>query len=126
MADIQIVDSNGKVVSEEKSSPLVAPEPPESLVLPEIVTRAVGTALGLDKESEYGLYQDKLNTLIDYVKSQTQDLSPENVKWVIRSLELKLGTPPFSEKRINYVARYAYLLSEEKRIQDEKMKFEQA
>lgn len=66
---------------------------------------------------------DKLETLLEYVKSQSPDLSPENIRWTLRSLELKLGTPPIAEKRINYLARYAYLMSEKKQIDKELEKF---
>ena len=82
--------------------------------------RSIGIALGLEKESEFSKYADKIHTLLEYAKKESPDHTPENIKWVIRSLELKLGSPPFAEKRINHVARYAYLLSEESRIAKEK------
>lgn len=70
------------------------------------------------KRSDY-----KIQALIDYVKAHNKELSPDNIRWTLRSLELKLGTPPIAEKRIDYMARYAYLMSEKKAIDKELEKF---
>lgn len=120
--DIKVVDDAGQEVTPSA-------EPMESKqivggVFPELELKAVADVMGLEKESERGRYADKLNTLLEYAKGQTSDHSPENLKWIIRSLELKLGTPPLAEKRISYVARYAYLLREESRLAKEREGFE--
>ena len=121
--DIRIVTPDGKPV--EVSDVPVAPSPGITGSQPdELYQREVGRVLGLENESEFNKYQPNLKTLVDYAKSQTIDHSTENLKWVIRSLETKLGTPPFAEDRVKFITRYAWLLSEEKRINDEKKKFE--
>lgn len=86
----------------------------------EMLENAVLQAFDIDQKDR-GLYQDKINTLLSYAKSQGQEVTPANVKWIIRNLEMKLGSPPLSEKRINYVSRYAYLHGEKAKI-DREMK----
>jgi hypothetical protein len=118
-----------KIVGEEpvKSETQVI-EPVSKLsapVLPELQEKAIHQVMGFEKESETHLYKHDIQILLDYAKSQTKDHSPENLKWIIRSLELKLGTPPLAEKRIKWLARYAYLSMESKKIEDEKKQFEQ-
>jgi len=117
MAKIVIVDQKEPEVKEAPTSDISAP------VKPEIMKMAVEDAMGLESNEDKYRYKEKVETLLEYVKTQTQDWSPESVKWVIRSLELKLGTPPFSEKRINYVAQYAWLCMETQRLSEEKEKF---
>lgn len=90
----------------------------------ELYQREVGKSLGLENESDFNKYQSNLKTLVDYAKSQTTDHSPENLKWIVRSLNAKLGSPPFGEDRIKFISRYTYLLNESKRIDEEKKKFE--
>jgi hypothetical protein len=123
MTDIRIVDDKGI------EAPVTSPQPMkastvEGDVMTPLLERAIGNVLGLEKDSEFGRYQDKINTLLSYAKSQTDDHSPENLKWIIRSLEMKLGSPPLAEKRISFVARYAWLLQEESKLKKEKEAFE--
>lgn len=122
---IRQINENGNTSENKTKSEEITPQQLQGAALQEIQIKSVSQVLGIEKSSEISLYADKINTLIEYAKTQTKDLSPENLKWVIRSLELKLGTPPFSEKRISYVARYAYLLLEENKIKKEKQQFEQ-
>lgn len=118
--DIKIVDAP----EETPEKPIGQPKTVEGAQPDEIYQTAIGQVLGLENTSDVNKYSPQLKTLIEYAKTQTTDLSPESIKWVIRSLELKLGSPPFAEDRVKYVTRYAYLLNEEKRIKDEKGKFE--
>lgn len=83
----------------------------------DISLRAISQITG--NENEVSQYQSELKTLLDYAKTQTQDHSPENLKWVIRQLELKTGTPPFGEKAIKYLARFAFLSLEQRKINKE-------
>lgn len=117
MSQINVVGKEEPVKKEAPKEGISAP------VLPEIMKGAVEEAMGLESGEEKHRYNDKVDTLLEYVQTQTKDWSPESVKWVIRSLELKLGTPPFSEKRINYVAQYAWLCMETQRLSEEKEKF---
>jgi hypothetical protein len=122
--DIKIVGDTG--------SPIEAPR--EVITTPvnatggsqpdELYQREVGKLMGLENESDFNKYQPNLKTLVDYAKSQTTDHSPENLKWIVRSLNAKLGSPPFGEDRIKFISRYTYLLNESKRIDAEKKKFE--
>ncbi len=84
----------------------------------EIMRNAVAEALDMEPK-EAKQYKDKINTILDYAKNQTDELNPMKVKWIVRSIELKLGTPPLSEKRISQVSRYAYLNQEKERINSE-------
>lgn len=120
MSDITVVNDTGEV--EKAPQPMVS-EHLDGDYLGELEFKSIASVMGLERESELNLYKDKINTLLSYAKTQTDDPTPENLKWVIRSLELKLGTPPFAEKRINWVSRYAYLMTEEARILKEKEKF---
>lgn len=121
--DIKIVDGQGKPV-EEKPVTIGTPNQIVSSQPDELHQRGVGKVLGIENESEFNKYQPNLKTLVDFAKSQTTDHSPENIKWIIRSLEVKLGSPPLAEDRVKFISRYAWLLTEEKRISDEKKKFE--
>lgn len=121
--NIRDVSPEGEILPDKVEAPMES-KSVEGDVMTPILERAIGNVLGLEKDSEFGLHKDKIDTLLNYAKSQTKDHSPENLKWIIRSLELKLGSPPFAEKRINFVARYAYLLQEESKIKKEKEAFE--
>lgn len=67
--------------------------------------------------------KNKLDTLIEYAKMKTEDHSPEGLKWAIRQLGVKLGTPPLTERLIEYLHRFAYLELESRRIEEQKNKF---
>lgn len=121
--DIKIIDDSGQEAKVEQK-PTESEKNVSAPAIPELELKAMGQVLGMENDSELGRNEDRLQTLLDYAKSQTEDHSLENLKWVIRSLELKIGTPPFGEDRLAYVARYAYLLSEESSINKEKQKFE--
>lgn len=124
MAEIKIVDENGVEKAQEPKSELKSENNISSPVLPELQEKAIFQVVGLDDSNEQSAYRHKAQTLLEYAKSQTEDHSPENLKWIIRSLELKLGTPPLAEKRVNYLARYAWLEIEESKLKKEKLAFE--
>jgi hypothetical protein len=124
MADIKIVDASGKEVNTASKIDTETPQQISGPALPRLLEDSVAELMGIEDSAEKNRSIDKINTLIDYAKSQTKDHSPENIKWIIRSLELKLGTPPLAEKRINYVARYAYLMSEKSKLDKELMSFQ--
>jgi hypothetical protein len=114
------------IVGQEEPKEVEAPK--EGISAPvgeELIRSSVEQVMGLEESGDKHRYRDKVDTLIEYAKTQTKDWSPESIKWVIRSIELKLGTPPFSEKRINYVAQYAWLCMETQRLSEEKEKFTQ-
>lgn len=73
-------------------------------------------------EIEKGEYQDELETILEWAKSQTKSDEYTDLKWAIRDLSMRLGTPTHGD-RIKHLARFAYLDLEEKRIQKEKSSF---
>jgi len=87
-----------------------------------ILTDSIGKMFDL-KPSEMSRYKTKINTLIAYAKLKTDDHSPQGLKWAIRNLETKLGTPALGEKLINYLTRYAYLYLESKNLEKELGKY---
>lgn len=122
--DIKIVDGEGRSVksSEVPVSPPV--EPLEGIQSSEVEQREIGRVLGIENQSEFNKYQPNLKTLVEFAKTRTKDHSSQSLKWVIRDLESKLGTAPFAEDRVKFITRYAYLLMEEKKISEERKKFE--
>lgn len=121
--DIKIIGDAGQEV-QPATKQIQNPTGLEGGLPGELEQKAIGQVLGLENPSDLGKYTDNLKTLIQYAKSQTDDHSPESLKWVVRSLELKLNTPPFLEDKVKYIARYAWLLTEEKRLSSERQKFE--
>lgn len=120
--DIKIVNQSGEEIKPD-TTPLVSKHL-ESDALPEMEARAIGQVMGLETGTDISKNMDKINTILEWAKQQTEDHSLENLKWVVRNLELKLGSPPFLENRLTFLTRYAYLLTQEKKIQDEKKQFE--
>lgn len=123
--NIKVVDASGKEVNTSSKIDTEAPQQVSGPALPRLLEDSVAELLGIEDSAEKNRSMDKIQTLIEYAKSQTTDHSPENIKWAIRHLEIKLGTPPLAEKRINWLSRYAYLLSEKKKLDNELMSFEQ-
>jgi len=117
MADITVESSsenNQEVVSQNN---ITAP------VIPELETKAVADVMGLKDDSEAYQYKEKVQTLLDYVKTIQKNPSPEDIRYFIRKLEMEVGSPPLSEKKIVYLARYAWLKTEEGKLQKEKELF---
>jgi hypothetical protein len=85
----------------------------------ELQHKAIGQVLGIDDDSKLNRGESKLNTILEYVKSQTKDLSPENIKWVVREMTMRMGTPGRSESPIDYISRYCFLAMENKKINNE-------
>jgi hypothetical protein len=125
MADIRDVNDKGEVINApQETQPINKPDTIDGSIFPELEIKAIGSIMGLERDSELGQYKEKINTLIEYAKSQTTDHSLENLKQVIRHLQTKLGSPPIAEKLINYISRYAYLLNEEIRLKKQRETFE--
>lgn len=118
--DIKIVDQNQKEVINEVKEISTPPEIEQEGVM---LREQVGKTLFDFKPSEMASYKDKLNVLIDYAKTKTDDHSPDGIKWALRQLGMKLGTPPLGEKLINYLHIYAKLYLQGRRIEEEKNKF---
>ena len=117
--DIKVLDNQGEEVKQtEMKEPEFTPVPEG-----EIMLHSVGQMFDL-RPTEIPGFKSKINLLIDYAKSQTEDRSLEGIKWAIRSLQGKVGTPPLGEKWINYLSKYAYLKLEGIRLQQEAEQYE--
>lgn len=122
--DIKIVDENGKEPEVESVEKSVETSDKMEVVNPYgIEEMSIQQMLELDGDADKQKYTPEIKTLYNWVKTQTKDLSPENIKWTIRELQLKLGTPPFGEDRVKHLSRFAYLDMEGKRIEQEKKKY---
>lgn len=68
--------------------------------------------------------KEKLNLLIEYAKSITDDHTTEGLKWAIRALQGRVGTPPLGEKWLSYLSKYAYIKLESDKMQKEVERYE--
>lgn len=120
MADIRVIGEEGQQLTDQK----IEIKNPDALIIPDgvLLVEQVGQLFDL-KPSEVSQYKDKLGTLINYAKLKTDDHSPDGLKWALRSLGTKLGTPPLGEKLINYLHIYARLYLEGVRNKEERDKF---
>jgi len=104
--DIKIVDSTGAEVKQDQQE--IKPADTTPVKDGEIILQQVGQLFDF-KPAECQKYANKLRTLIDYAKTQTEDHTPEGLKWAIRSLQGKVGSPPLGQKWITYLTGYAHL-----------------
>lgn len=88
---------------------------------PEMInTIAVKQTLEIDRDNTD--YDEDVETLVRWAKEQTDSDDPQEIKWAIRDLRMRLGTPSYGDS-IKHLSRFAYLDSEEKRIKREKREF---
>lgn len=59
------------------------------------------------ERAEVGRLSPKLNTLLDWAKANTPE--GEDIRWTLRRLETRLGTPPMGRSKIDHMAEYAFL-----------------
>ena len=78
---------------------------------------AVKQVLEIDRDNTD--YDEDVETLVKWAKEQVDGDDPMELKWAIRDLRMRLGTPAFGDA-IKHLSRFAYLDSEEKRIKKEK------
>lgn len=118
MAEIKIINDQG-LPQEEPQAPVT---PNTVIADTDLMPERVGQMFDI-KPSEISKYKGKLETLIQYAKLKTDDHTPEGIKWALRSLGTKLGTPPLGEKLINYLHIYAKIYLQGKTIDEQKQKF---
>jgi hypothetical protein len=119
MSQIRQVDATGNVV--EETAQEIAASPTTEMAGGESEDfLAVAQVMNLD-EKERNNYKDEINTLIKWAKTQDDYKDTVNLKWILHSLQAKLGTPPLSERWITRASRYAYLDLESKRVESEKI-----
>lgn len=123
MGQIVVLDEAGKPKQEEHPKELVSENKVSSPVVQELQIEAVADVLSLEK-AEKNLYSEEIDMLLDYARSVSSDHSLDGLKWAIRDLEIKLGSTPLSEKKISYLSRYAYLLTQKTRTEQELKKFD--
>ena len=120
--NIKIVDQAGQEVVADKGQEV---KEGTGTVSPtgEIMFNSISQMFDL-KPNEAQSEKSRLTTIIEYAISKTDDHSPEGIKWAIRSLASKLGTPPLGEKMIPYLARYAYLQTNRAKLEKDIEKYE--
>lgn len=121
MAEIRDV-SNGEVV--EATKPL-NPQSKGVLDVPasDPLEAEVGQFFGLETESDKTRYEGKIKDVLAWAKSQTEDHSPENLKWVLRDLEFKMGSPALGEKMIDYLHSYVGLVKQKEEVESKLKKY---
>lgn len=75
----------------------------------------------LELERDDPKYNEDIDRLVRWAKSNGAKDYTE-IKWAIRDLQMRLGTPTFGD-HIKHLSRFAYLDLEEKRIKSEKEKY---
>ena len=119
--NITMVDQNGQEpVQEVREESKVVP-----VVLGGLVEQSVGQMFNL-RPDEITKQSDQINTLIEYAKIMSEDHTSEGIKWAIRSLQNKVGTPPLGQAWVPYLSQYAYLKIEEHNLKKEVEKYERA
>jgi len=118
---IKMVDPQGVEIKQEVKVPVTPPNvvPSEGSIEHQQVAQLFDLNL-----NELNGYKSKLNTLIDYAKSITDDHSPEGLKWAIRDLSFKVGTPPLGQKSIDYLTLYAHTRTKRDKLNKQLEKFE--
>lgn len=86
-------------------------------------TKMVARIFNLD-DKEISRYDSKIKDILDWAKSNAKGKTQEDLAWAIRSLETRTGTPPMGEKRISFLHRYIYLLSERDKLDSDISKYE--
>jgi len=112
MTNINDFDTSKKPVEKKEINASKNLSPPIEL---ELEPKALSDILGLTVEEERK-YRDKLDILLEWAKTKTDDHSLENLKWTVRELGFTLGSPPLGQKQVNWLAEYAFLEMESQKI----------
>lgn len=120
--NIRMVTPEGKVIEEtpETSQAIASSAATTISQEGEIDKTALSQVLGLENDSERSQYKDQLQTVLKWAKQEGYK-NPDDLKWMIRSLQTKLGTPPLTERWITRVARYAFLDMETQKMKEEQV-----
>lgn len=119
MNDIrQIID--GKIVQEPEPTPVVPSNPTlNGFSEGEADKVAVAQLMGLETDSDKLQYSDQIDDIIAWAKQEGYKDTSE-LKWIVRSLQDRLGSPPLTEKWVTRVARFAHLSLETQKLEAEK------
>lgn len=118
--DIKVVNDEEQEVSKETT------EPVETKILVDgepFIYNQLGQMFDM-LPSEVNMMKDKLEVILEYAKTQVTEQTMENIKWAIRDLSSKVGTPPLGEKLVNYLSKYAYLNLERINLEKDIKKYE--
>lgn len=121
MSQIKIVDPEGNEIEDTTPQEFV---PSDMVAVPRESILLDGIAKMFDLSPlEYSQDKHKLETLLQYAKKKARDESLEEIKWALRSLGVKLGTPPLGERLIPYMYRFAKIHLEGLQIKEEEERF---
>ena len=117
--EIRDVDKDGNLVKKEPE----AVKEPTTLQAPvaDVLETAVNQMFQLETDSQKSKYADKIRAITEWAKLQTKDQTPDGIKWAIRDMQLRIGSPLASESPIDYLYSYVALSSKKKEI-DEKLR----
>lgn len=117
--DIKVVNPQGSV-QELKDQTVNTPETIVTGQDNQLDRIAIGQMFDMDIKS---ISKDakKIDTLIQWAKDEAKTDDMMQLKWVIKNLEAKLGSPNFGETRLTKLHRYAYLDIEGKKMEAEKL-----
>lgn len=116
-----MIDDSGNII-EDAPETVSTPSPPSAPVLPEMQVKAVEQVLGIESETDSSKHAHDVALLLDWAKSQgNTDIN--DIKWAVRDLGLRVGSPPLGENRVKYLARFAYLQMENAKISEELEKY---
>lgn len=116
--DIKVVNTEGKIVE-----PATATEHSvegSNTAIRGLLEQTVMKVLGMENTSPTSAYSDEIQSIIDYAKAQSKEqLTPDRLAWIIRELDMTIGSSPFAEKRIYRVARFTTLNKQKAEIEKE-------
>ena len=116
--DIKVVDSEGKVV--ESPTPQEHNVNGSETAIRGLLEQTVMQVLGMEGNGSTGQYSDEINSIIDYAQTQSKEpLTTDRLAWIIRELDMTIGSSPFAEKRIFRVARFTTLNKQKAQIEEE-------
>lgn len=120
MAEIREVDEKGELVVKEQP---VLKTTAEVLDIPALdpLEMATHQVLGLETDSEKSRYDFKIKDIVNWAKNTTEDHTPEGIKWAIRDMQMKIGSPRVGESFVDYLHSYIALATQKKDI-DSKLK----
>jgi len=119
--NIKIVDQQGEEVKPEAQVEMRTQQTP--IIEGDLLIQSIGQIFDM-RPREIQEDKDKLNLLIDYARTITDDHTPEGLKWAIRSLQGRVGTPPLGERWLPYLTKYAYLKLEDDKLRKEVERYE--
>ena|SRR3990167_843019 len=117
---IKMLDPQGLEIPQEQEEMRTQNTP---IVDSDLLIQSVGQIFNM-RPQEIQNQKDKINLLIDYAKTVSENHSPEDLKWAIRALQSRVGTPPLGEKWLPYLSKYAWLKLDEVRLKKEVEQYE--